>query len=156
MASPIAPENTAFEPNLYALSGVPNELRASIESHYMAPEVDTPASNALARLLASDLPNMSDGEKRAWARFLMSLALRNPETVASVNVVMRRQMIAQLSVEAEVREAHQASGNSQRIEAWIEDLTPARSRASFSVIQTSFLSAVITPPFVECVGWSSV
>jgi hypothetical protein len=124
VASPIGPVNTAFEPHLYSLSGVPIELRASVETRYMTPHVDTPASDALARLLASDLPNMNDREKRGWARFLMSLALRNPDTVTSVNAEMRQQILAQLVTQPEAREAHKASGERQSIEAWLDDSYP--------------------------------
>ena len=68
-----------------------SKLRASIETHYMGPVVDAPASDALAQLLAGNLPAMSDAKKRAWARFLMSLALRNPETLVLTSAAGARE-----------------------------------------------------------------
>jgi Protein of unknown function (DUF4238) len=48
VASARIPENTGYEPNLNTLEGFPTELRASIETHYMGPVIDTPAYDALA------------------------------------------------------------------------------------------------------------
>lgn len=124
VASTVTPENTGYEPNLNTLEGFPTELRYSIETHYMGPVIDSPAANALALLLAGGLPTMGDAMKRAWARFLMSLALRNPGTLAMVNAEMRQQLIAQLCEKPEVQEAYRASGDTRHILVWIEDEYP--------------------------------
>lgn len=124
VAKPLIPENTGFEPNLYTLDGFPVELRYSIETHYTGPVIDTPASKALELLLAGGLPTLSDAMKRAWARFLMSLALRNPETLAMMNAEMRQQMIALRCANSEVQEGYRASGDPRDLSEWIEDQYP--------------------------------
>lgn len=123
-----------------------SKLRASIETHYMGPVIDTPASDALAQLLAGDLPAMSDAKKRVWARFLMSLALRNPETLAAVNAEMHQQLIAQLCANPEVQEVYRASGNMRGIAARIEDQYPATLERA-GTLQLSLFIEELSKPF---------
>jgi hypothetical protein len=95
-----------------------------METHYMTPVIDTPAAGALELLLARNLRGMTDTTKRAWTRFLMSLALRNPETLAVLNAEMRHQLIAQSCANPEVREAYRASGDRRDIAAWVQEQYP--------------------------------
>ena len=85
---PITPENTGYEPHLYRFEGFPPGLRALIETDYMGPKIDEQASKVLSLLLGQKLP-ATDLMRRAWARFLMSLALRNPQTLAALNSDMK-------------------------------------------------------------------
>ena len=49
--------------------------------------------------------------RRAWARFLMSLTLRNPQTLAALKADLRQQLVAQLRIKPEVQEEYRASGD---------------------------------------------
>jgi len=153
VASKVIPKNTAYEPNLNTLDGFPIELRASIETHYMGPVIDAPASDALAQLLAGGLRTMSDAKKRVWARFLMSLPLRNPETLAAVNADMHQQLIAQLCAKPEIQEAYRASSNMRDIAAWIEDQYPAMLERA-GTLQLSLFIEELSKPF-HAMQWST-
>jgi hypothetical protein len=124
VAGPLIPDSTGFEQYLYTLDGFPIELRASIETHYMAPEIDDQATGALALLLAGGLTTMNDANKRAWARFLASLALRNPQTLAAINAEMRQQLIAQFCAKPEVQETYRTSGDTRGVWEWIQNHYP--------------------------------
>ena len=138
--SPVIPENTGYEPNLYSLEGFPPDLRVLVETHYMGPEIDQPASEVLSLLLSFKLPTI-DAIKRAWARFLMSLALRNPQTLAALKADMRHQLIAQLRIKPEVQEEYRASGDPRDIVAWLGDLFPQ------SLLKGS--GTLVLPLFIE-------
>jgi hypothetical protein len=94
LASPIAPRNTGYEPQLYALDGFPNAQKQWIEKHFMTPVVDYPASKALDRLVTGQV--LTSEMRADWVRFLMSLNLRDPTTVAEISDAMRRELINQL------------------------------------------------------------
>jgi hypothetical protein len=68
LASPIAPRNTGYEPQLYSLDGFPNAQKQWIEKYFMTPVVDDPASRAFNRLVnGKELPS-------AWASAGRSVA----------------------------------------------------------------------------------
>jgi len=54
--STVIPDNTGYEPNLYTLEGFPTDLRASIETHYMGPEIDQPRSSHCFSVSSSPRP----------------------------------------------------------------------------------------------------
>jgi hypothetical protein len=94
LASPIAPRNTGYEPQLYSLDGFPNAQKQWIEKYFMTPVVDDPASRAFNRLVnGKELPS---NMKPDWVRFLMSLNLRDPATVTEISDAMRRELTNQL------------------------------------------------------------
>jgi hypothetical protein len=81
---PVAPEGTAFEPDLYAVAndqmnpgGDPNVL----ETKYFGP-VDTGGATSLTDLLA-DCPILEPKTRKAWALFLNSLVHRHARDVQS-------------------------------------------------------------------------
>jgi Protein of unknown function (DUF4238) len=152
VASTIIPENTGYEPNLYALGGFPADLRASIEASYMGPVIDAKASDALKLLLAGRLTTMNDANKRAWARFLASLALRNPETLAAVNAEMRQLLIAQLCAKPDAQEAYRTSSDPRDIGAWFEDQYPAILERA-GTLQLPLFITELSKPFHEML-WS--
>lgn len=85
-ASPIAPDNTGFENDLYSLEGCRPEIRNSIEKGFMSKEVDNDASLALNALCRLDQENreLSSEMRQAWTRFLMSMAVRTPTKVKEI------------------------------------------------------------------------
>ena len=61
VASPIAPDKTGYEPFLYTLLGYPPGKEQVIETEFMGPHVDEPASRAWKILIARDRSTMTDG-----------------------------------------------------------------------------------------------
>src|SRR5215469_10644935 len=84
VASPIAPRNTGYEPGLYTLFGYPPEQAQMIETEFMGPHIDTPASSALKILLARDSSRMTEDVRVSWTRFLIAMRFRDPHSVAEL------------------------------------------------------------------------
>ncbi|MES1179751.1 MAG: DUF4238 domain-containing protein, partial [Hyphomicrobium sp.] len=78
----LTPKGTGFERNLYALRGaVPNQ-RHIIEATFFTPMIDTPASEVMPKLLAGKVATITDGERSAFTRYVLSLRVRHPDAVA--------------------------------------------------------------------------
>ena len=143
--NPIIPENTGYEPYLNTFEGFPPDLRALIETHYMGPKIDHPASEVLSLLLSLKLPT-TDAMKRAWARFLISLTLRNPQTLAALKADMRQQLIAQQRIKPDIEEEYRASGDQRDIVAWIGDRFPQSFlRGSGTLVLPQFIEELSKP-----------
>ena len=56
VAAPISPDYTGYEPYLNTLEGFPPDLRASIETHYMTPEIRRPRSSHCFSVSSSPRP----------------------------------------------------------------------------------------------------
>jgi hypothetical protein len=89
VASPIAPDNTGYEPRLYTLHGYPPEEAQVIETEFMGPHVDEPASRALKILLSREGSSMTEEMRVEWTRFLMAMRLRDPHSLAEHGTLAR-------------------------------------------------------------------
>jgi hypothetical protein len=89
VTSPIAPDNTGYEPRLYTLLGYPPEKAQAIETEFMGPHVDEPASRALKILIACDGSRMTEEVRVWWTRFLMAMRLRDPHSLAERSTLAR-------------------------------------------------------------------
>lgn len=70
--------STGYEDNLYTIPGATEETKQNIERIFMS-TVDTTAARARDMLLNGVIPQ--GNERHAWARFLMSMAMRGPEEI---------------------------------------------------------------------------
>lgn len=73
----LARKGTGYEVDLYKLPGVTPETEHQVESMFMA-LVDDEAVRVRDRMLASEIPKEAQ-KRHAWARFILSLVVRNPE-----------------------------------------------------------------------------
>jgi Protein of unknown function (DUF4238) len=89
VTSPITPDNTGYEPGLYTLLGYPPEDAQAIETVFMGPRVDEPASRALKILISHDCSGMADEMREWWTRFLMSMILRDPHSLKERSILAR-------------------------------------------------------------------
>lgn len=101
VASPIAPDNTGYERDLYTLRGYPPEKAQAIETDVMGPHVDEPASRALKILIARDFSGMTDEMREGWTRFLMSMRLRDPHSLAEQSTLAGNLLKGDLLVDTE-------------------------------------------------------
>jgi hypothetical protein len=124
VASPIAPENTGFEPHLYALDGYPDDQKQWIEKYFMGPVVDDPAARALQILLAANGAGLTAEPRIAWARFLMSLSLRDPDAVAKIGVDVRDELFARLSHYGDLYDANRTANDPQTVVEWAKKHMP--------------------------------
>lgn len=84
IAAGISPRGTAFEPRLYTLEGFPEEMQQAIEREYMAQVVDNYAAEALEILITRNRAAMTIKAREAWTRFLLSLQLRDPQSLIEI------------------------------------------------------------------------
>ena len=126
LSSPITPKYTGYEPFLYSLAGYPPEHRQVIETNFMAPHVDGPASEALAALMSrQSFPDLSVKTRHDWTRFLMAMALRDPATMAKIKADARRGLEARLLDDPEEYEEAKGDSPHPTLLAWAQAHTPA-------------------------------
>jgi len=77
---PMFPDGTGWERDLYRVEGLPEALAHVVESKFMR-LVDTEVNYALQKIVRGATPPWSTKTRSAWARFILSLLFRNPETV---------------------------------------------------------------------------
>lgn len=77
-----SPKSTGYEPDLYALSRdvVAGMDKQAIEKQFLR-HVDNQGALVLQKLLDSGLHSLTSDDRICWARFLMSLRIRQPEIV---------------------------------------------------------------------------
>ncbi len=78
-----SPYATGFERDLYALHSYPSPTRAVLEDRVLK-QIDQQASDALQSLLEWQGQSLPLKTKVAWARFVLSLHLRHPDSVANL------------------------------------------------------------------------
>jgi hypothetical protein len=78
------PKQTGFEERLYEIEGLPPEQAQQVESGFMR-SLDTLAAEALQALEADDPLMRRDTRLRsAWSRFILSLMLRDPQSIRAL------------------------------------------------------------------------
>jgi hypothetical protein len=122
--SSITPERTGYEPHLYSLEGYPPDQRQWVEKNYMGPVVDEPASRALRILLARNTPELTAETRIDWTRFLMSLLLRDPATVAKTNADAREGLVAKLLQNPKEYEDAKSEDDPPTFVEWVESNVP--------------------------------
>jgi hypothetical protein len=131
------PKATGYAVDLYKLPGVEPEDEHKMESAFMAP-IDDEAVHA-RDLLLGDITPAGIRTRNAWARFVLSLMLRNPEEVAQfktsyADLIMTPQAEFQAKYAAIRREDDPA-----KFEAWMlmNDATHVERSAMFAI--TTFI-----------------
>ena len=76
--------------DLNAFYGVPQPQRNVPEDNFFTPQIDTPASDALAVILSDGVQSLSSEQRSAWARFLVAFAVRTPETLRKMGPIETR------------------------------------------------------------------
>jgi hypothetical protein len=60
------------------------------EDDFFTPQIDTPASEALAAILSDGVQSLSPKQRHSWARFIISFAVRMPETLRQMGPLEAR------------------------------------------------------------------
>ena len=76
----LTPEYTAFEPDLYAFTEVPEHNRHALEREFFA-KLESDAAPIYEKIERRD-EDLSQGERQVWSIFLMAANARVPEKVA--------------------------------------------------------------------------
>lgn len=77
----VYPDMTGYVHGLYTIDGLPPEIAQYLETHFFT-IADTYAARAMQKLLAPPPWDFTNEEQSGWSRFIFSLAVRNPESVA--------------------------------------------------------------------------
>ncbi|WP_158511132.1 DUF4238 domain-containing protein [Azospirillum thiophilum] len=90
------PAQTGFSERLYEMPGLPPDRAQQIEQRFMQP-VDTMAAEALEMLETGDPRIHQEARLRsAWSRFLMSLMMRVPESIAALKGGVDKEWICRI------------------------------------------------------------
>jgi hypothetical protein len=104
VVSCLPPKYTGFEEGLYTLQG---ETDAQIiETKFFSP-VDNAAAPVLQLLISRGPADLDNDQRNSWARFVMSLQLRGPESLAEIKALLDRNTRANIE--------HADGGNYQAI-----------------------------------------
>jgi hypothetical protein len=80
----VTPKSTGFEKDLYTLEHLPEDIRQAIEKEVTA-DVDNRAAAAMQKMItAKSADSLTADDRLAWAQFVVSLPIRNPDAVADI------------------------------------------------------------------------
>lgn len=119
-----APAGVGYRRDLYSLEGWPAESVTAIERQYMGPVVDDPAAKALEALVARDEGLLTPELRVAWVRFLMSLRVRIPQSVAAVADEWKARIPEAIAANPEDYEAIRRPGDPATMLEWVERHVP--------------------------------
>jgi len=120
-----APRHTAFEDNLYALTMpvVAGMEQQAVEKHLLR-HVDDLASQVLRKLSSTGFADLTSEDCCDWARFLMSLRVRQPAIVHRLRTESSEQLEASLNQNPEEYDAIAGSGNPPTLLEWTNQKFP--------------------------------
>jgi hypothetical protein len=81
---PVAVRKACQIEDLNAFYGASRSHRNAIEDGFFTQQIDTPANDALAAMLSGGVQGLSLKQQYAWARFIVSLGVRTPETLRTM------------------------------------------------------------------------
>ncbi len=91
VVSRLNPSYTGFEYRLYTLDGASADSCQLIEKDFFSP-IDNAAAPILEHLIAHDPGDLDSEQRSFWTRFIMSLQLRGPQSLAEIKAVNDRSL----------------------------------------------------------------
>lgn len=120
-----APRYTAFEDNLYALTRpVVAGMRQQAVETLVLRRVDEMAANVRRKMIAQGLASLAPDERMDWARFLMSLRVRQPAMVAYLRTEAEQGLRESLRSNPIDYEELAGRSDPPSLEVWTEDRFP--------------------------------
>lgn len=74
----VAPAEIGYEKDLYITAGLPPDRAQQVEQHFMS-RLDDQAAEAHQLILSGKLRNLTQKQRSAWSRFIMSQWFRTPQ-----------------------------------------------------------------------------
>jgi Protein of unknown function (DUF4238) len=120
-----APKHIAYEENLYALTmpAVAGMERQAVEK-YLLRRIDNLAAGVLRDLTATGLSCLTPEDRCDWARFLMSLRLRQPHIVQQLRIASSEHLEASLAERPEEYDAVAEAGDPPILLQWTREKYP--------------------------------
>lgn len=124
-SSRYTPKYTGFDDNLYALTKeiVAGMEKQAIEKIFLM-NVDNRGAIARSKLESEGLNSLSNEERVDWARFLMSLRIRQPEVVHNLQQEAEENLRRNLNENPEEYEQLATDGEPATLEEWTESQYP--------------------------------
>lgn len=124
-SSRLTPKYTGYEDDLYALSlsVVAGMEKQAVERHFLR-HVDNRAAIVRRKLHESGLRALSRDERADWVWFLMSLRLRQPQTVLQLRQDSAEHLRETLNAQPEQYEVLAESDDAPTLEQWTEQHFP--------------------------------
>lgn len=88
----VSPNATGYTKGLYTFSALPPHLANRLETGFLQ-RTDDLAHQALCELVTGNV-RLDSTKRSAWSRFMMSLLHRNPERIAAIRQMVRRDLPA--------------------------------------------------------------
>src|ERR1700722_303638 len=90
LETPVAVRKACQIEDLNAFYGAPRSQRNAPEDQFFTPQIDTPANDALTTMLSGGVQSLSPEQRYSWARFIVSFAVRTPETLRQMGPLETR------------------------------------------------------------------
>lgn len=120
-----APKHTAYEENLYALTMpvVAGMEQQAVEKHLLR-HIDELAAGVLRKLATTGFTPLTPEDRSDWARFLMSLRLRQPDMIQQLRTESSEHLEASLMDNPEEYDAVAGTGNPPTLVEWTRENYP--------------------------------
>jgi Protein of unknown function (DUF4238) len=114
-----SPKHTAYEKNLYALTlpMVAGMEQQAVERHLLQ-HIDQSAADVLRKLSATGLVGLTPEQRSDWARFLMSLRLRQPTMIQQLCIQSSQHLEVSLTDQPEEYESLAEVGDPPTLLDW--------------------------------------
>jgi hypothetical protein len=146
-ARPTSPVGTGYEPGLYRLHGVPDELAEEFERKFFG-QVDNMANEALQILLGKSNRAWTPRLRKSWAIFLAGTLFRVPERVRSARVAVEDDWLNNYDQRIAEYEAWKTPEHPD----FLEYIVTVSSRATMLMVEMVIDHPVIRP-FIEGMRW---
>jgi hypothetical protein len=147
-ASRLKAKSVAKERHLYATGLRAGQPCNGIEAGFMGPKVDDPAAVAFRVLLSAEPDSLSEPQRQAWARFLVSLLIRLPRAVEHIQ--SRARHLVTQDGEPLTKPVLAGDGSVVRLADWILENEPAYiEEMGVRVLPRLTMSRVLNEPCLE-------
>jgi hypothetical protein len=147
------PQNTGCVKDLYRTDGVPLEKSQDLETKFMTP-LDTKAALALNKLATH--VDLNADEQSAWARFLLSLLYRNPDSVKFLKTHMA-DLVHELTAALEAHwAAHRKPDEHRSLAEATADRQPGYAEISAANIIKEIISDHRAEPDIIKMHWTVI
>lgn len=134
----LAPDATAYVPDLYALQDVPKEKVHAVEQKVFG-TIDGRAAQILDLLIERGATALDYESRQFWALYLNASVARVPHNVSAISKQARELLVKILSEPDEAFNAAKGDAPEATLLEWVENHAPAQLSNSGMMALTSFL-----------------
>lgn len=144
-------KSTGFAVDLYTLAGTTPDTRQNVEKYFMG-LVDHSAVKARDMMLEGVIPT-DESTRHSWARFLMSLILRNPEEISTFKERFGADLMTP-DAELQARyESAKSPDDPPTLEEWLQLSDPTYSERSAIIAMTRLVENQNVLRLIRGMNW---